>query len=163
SKDPMFAGRFLREAKAASRIDHPNSLRVIDFGEEPDGVLYMAMEFLSGRDLFAVLGKSPMSSNERIVDLLAQVLAALAVAHDARSDLYSVGVILFQMLTGKVPFEANTALGIVLKHVTDDPPLPRSINPAVHPRLEAICMKALRKRQEERFQSAREMRGELKA
>src|SRR5665213_1911172 len=41
SGDEMFAARFLREAKAASRIDHPNSLRVIDFGEEPDGLLYM--------------------------------------------------------------------------------------------------------------------------
>src|SRR5437899_9495902 len=50
--DPSFVGRFHREAKAASRLDHPNSMRVIDFGEEPDGLLYIAMEYVEGRDLY---------------------------------------------------------------------------------------------------------------
>ena len=49
--DPTYAARFHREAKAAWRLDHPNSIRVIDFGQEPDGLLYIAMEFLDGRDL----------------------------------------------------------------------------------------------------------------
>ena len=48
--DPMFAARFLREAQAASRVDHPSSMRVIDFGEEPDGLLYIAMEYVEGQD-----------------------------------------------------------------------------------------------------------------
>ncbi len=55
ARDATFPHRFIREAKAASRIDHPNSMRVIDFGEESDGTLYMAMEFLDGRDLFQVI------------------------------------------------------------------------------------------------------------
>src|SRR4051812_5373913 len=49
--DGTFAARFHREAKAASRLDHPNSIRVLDFGEEPDGLLYLAMEYVDGRDL----------------------------------------------------------------------------------------------------------------
>src|SRR4051794_13617241 len=46
--DPSFISRFHREARAASRLDHPNSMRVIEFGEEPDGLLYIAMEYLEG-------------------------------------------------------------------------------------------------------------------
>ena len=54
-KDATYVSRFKREAKAAARMEHPNLLRVIDFGEEPDGLLYIAMEFLDGRDLLTVL------------------------------------------------------------------------------------------------------------
>src|ERR1700722_6616189 len=53
--DPTFAARFQREAKAASRLNHPNSMQVIDFGAEPDGLLYIAMEYLDGRSLHRVL------------------------------------------------------------------------------------------------------------
>ena len=240
AKDEKFVARFKREAKAASKLDHPNSLRMIDFGEEPDGLLYLAMEYLDGKDLFAVIKEGWPLTNERIVAVLAQALAALAVAHDqgivhrdlkpenimvlagtddeghardvvkvcdfgiakiteravdkkatdsarlstkglvvgtpeymspeqgrgepldARSDLYSMGVILFQLLTRKVPFDAESAIGIVLKHVTEEPPRPSSIYPAVHPRLEAVCLKALQKRREDRYQNAREMRADLK-
>src|SRR5580704_1502165 len=79
--DGAFAQRFKREAKAASRMDHPNSLRVIDFGED-NGLLYIAMEFLQGRDLLNVLREEYPLSRERIVSILSQVLAALAVAHE---------------------------------------------------------------------------------
>lgn len=243
SGDEMFAARFLREAKAASRIDHPSSLRVIDFGEEPDGLLYMAMEYLDGRDLYTLLQKDFPLAPARIVDIMMQALAAVAVAHemgvvhrdlkpenimvlastddegnpkdlvkvcdfgiakitarqtevgtesglgpklttaglvvgtpeymspeqgrgeslDARSDIYSMGVIMFQLLTGRVPFEAETALGVVLKHVTDAPPKPSSIVASTDPRLEAICLRAMQKKKEDRYQTAREMRAELKA
>src|SRR5687768_1211180 len=82
SVDPSFAARFHREAKAASRMDHPNSMRVIDFGEEPDGLLYIAMEYLEGRDLYRVIHDDWPLSNERIGDLMMQSLAACAAAHD---------------------------------------------------------------------------------
>ena len=68
AKDETFVARFQREAKAASKLDHPNSMRVIDFGEEPDGLLYIAMEFLDGKDLFAVIEEGWPLSDERIVD-----------------------------------------------------------------------------------------------
>ncbi|HWL87837.1 MAG TPA: protein kinase, partial [Polyangiaceae bacterium] len=243
AKDPTFPHRFMREAKAASRIDHPNSMRVIDFGEEPDGTLYMAMEYLDGRDLFQVIQTDWPFPAGRVADVVMQVLAALAIAHDmgvvhrdlkpenimvlptmddegnakdlvkvcdfgiakiteerkapttdereagkltthglvvgtpeymspeqgrgesldARADLYSVGVILYQLISGVVPFEANSALGVVLKHVTDEPVPPSHRAANVDKKLEAICLKAMRKAREERYQTAREMRADLRA
>src|SRR5258706_116940 len=80
--DKTFIERFHREAKAASRLDHPNSIRILDFGQEPDGLLYISMDYLDGRDLVEIINDSFPLGSERIVDILSQVLSALAVAHD---------------------------------------------------------------------------------
>jgi serine/threonine-protein kinase len=239
-RDPQFAGRFNREARAASRLDHPNSVRVVDFGQEPDGLLYIAMEFVDGKDLLTVLREDWPLPAKRVASIVSQILAALSVAHemgvvhrdlkpenlivlrgtddegrptdivkvcdfgmakvdkrgdpqrtesarlstrglvlgtpeymspeqgrgealDARSDIYSVGVILYQLLTGTVPFEASSAIAVVLKHVTEAPVPPSSRVPGVDPRLEAVCLRALQKKPEARYQTAREMRAEVRA
>src|SRR5579872_2746884 len=80
--DATFASRFHREAKAASRLNHPNSMQVIDFGAESDGLLYIAMEYLDGRSLHKVLRDEWPLAPDRAADILMQTLAALAVAHD---------------------------------------------------------------------------------
>ena len=234
--EPMFAARFLREAQAASRVDHPSSLRVVDFGEEPDGLLYIAMEYVDGRTLAEIMTQEGPLPITRIVDIASQALAALAVAHDlgvvhrdikpenimvltgkddegntcdlvkvcdfgvakvidaargnspsvtaegmvvgtpeymspeqargetcdARSDLYSMGVLLFHLMTGKVPFDSSTAFGTALMHVTDEPTRPTLLDPSIDMRLEAICLKAMRKRPSDRYASARELRSALR-
>ena len=76
------AARFITEARAASRLNHPNSVGVIDFGKTPDGQLYLVMEFLRGRDLARVTYEDGPLPFRRIVDVLRQTLAALAEAHN---------------------------------------------------------------------------------
>jgi eukaryotic-like serine/threonine-protein kinase len=76
-----FLEAFHREALAASRLDHPNVVQVLDFGQEPDGLLYIVMELLAGRDLRAVLDEQPVQPLARIVDLMTQVSAALSASH----------------------------------------------------------------------------------
>ncbi len=238
--DPAFTARFQREAKAASRLDHPNSVRVLDYGED-DGLCYIAMELLDGRTLFKVIQAEGLLATPRIVDLLRQILAALAMAHDmgvvhrdlkpenivilesrddeggmkevvkvcdfgiaklvssraeastansekltgdgsvlgtpeymspeqargealdTRSDLYSVGVILYELLAGKVPFDAETALGILLKHIVEEPRPPSERQPGVDRGLEAVCLKAMQKSPDKRYSTARDMRHALMA
>jgi serine/threonine-protein kinase len=79
--DIDFCRRFYAEALAASRLDHPNITRVIDFGQEPDGQLYFAMEFLAGVELRAVLEKDRKLDAKRIAALMMQVCAGLSHAH----------------------------------------------------------------------------------
>src|SRR5512138_2896804 len=79
--DPSMVQRFHREARAASRLNHPNCITVLDFGQTEDHALYIAMEFLPGRSLAKVIAEESPVSQARIVRVGAQVLAALAEAH----------------------------------------------------------------------------------
>jgi serine/threonine-protein kinase len=80
---------------------------------------------------------------------------------DHTSDLYSMGVILFQLATGKLPFESDTPLAIILKHVNEEIPPARKINPEIPPGLETVIDKAMAKEPEERYQHADEMLSDL--
>jgi serine/threonine-protein kinase len=235
----QLARRFKAEARAASRLDHPNSLRILDFGEDgPDGLLYIAMEFLDGEDLSNVLRREGRLDGPRAADIMAQVCAALSVAHqqgvvhrdmkpgnimllprtselgdvrdvvkvcdfglakvldapsedasgapltkqgailgtpaymspeqasgektDGATDIYSCGVILYCMLAGKPPFTAESATGLLMKHILEEPVPLASVVPEVDPRLAVIAHKAMAKKKEERFATARDMLNALR-
>jgi serine/threonine-protein kinase len=225
------AARFITEARAASRLNHPHSVGIIDFGKSPDGLLYLVMEFLRGRDLARVIYEDGPLPFRRIVDVLRQTLEALAEAHnasiihrdlkpeniilepvrsggdfvkvvdfglakiradttqpsitspgivcgtpeymspeqargdvlDARSDLYAVGVILYQLLTGRLPFEAESPTQVVLAHLTQAPRDPRETAPErqIPQALVDVTLKILSKDPNDRYSDSDEMAAAL--
>jgi serine/threonine-protein kinase len=118
-------------------VDDEGRVKVTDFGIARAGASEMT-------ETGAIIGTAQYLSPEQ----------AQGHAISARSDLYSIGVVIYEMLTGRVPFEADSAVTIALKHVSAEPPAPSTLNPAVQPALEDVVMRALAKDPENRFADA---------
>lgn len=126
-------------------VTYDNQIKVMDFG------------------IARTAGGSAMTQTGTIMGT-AQYISpeqAQGRAADPRSDLYSLGVVLYEMLAGRVPFDGDNPVSIAYKHVREDPLPPSMINPDVSPGLEAVVMKALAKNPQNRYQNAVEMRRDL--
>ncbi len=220
ASDPTWVQRFYNEGKACSRLQHPNTIRIFDFGQTAEGRLFMTMEFLAGQSLRDALNSGPMAP-ARVAKILVQACASLAEAHaigiihrdikpdnvfllnlagspdfvklldfsvaklmqeaghmrtqagvvfgtpqymspeqgrgaplDPRSDLYALGVLAFEMLSGDVPFNDRNPMTIIQMHSRAPvPPMPQRI-PYV---MQQIVLRALEKDPARRYQSSGEM------
>jgi serine/threonine-protein kinase len=221
STDPSWVKRFHNEARAASRLDHPNTVRLIDFGQTKEGLLFIAMEFLHGRSLREVLEQEKRLPAPRALRIVSQMCQSLAEAHnqgiihrdikpdnvhienrgggdfvkvldfsvakldapdalvtragvvfgtpaymspeqgrgvplDRRSDVYAVGIVAYEMLNGKPPFDGRIPTEVVMMHLRDRPaPLT-----GILPQVASIVMKALEKDPGHRQQTAEELDAE---
>ena len=125
-------------------VDGDGRLKVTDFGIARAGASQMT-------EAGAIVGTAQYLSPEQ----------ARGAAVDQRSDLYSIGVVLYEMLTGKVPFTGDTPVEIAMKHLSDAPRPPSTIRPEIPPDLDMIVLRALAKNPDDRFQTADEMDAEL--
>jgi serine/threonine protein kinase len=215
-EEAEYRERFLREARAIAKLSHPRIVGVYQFGQTPDGLYYMAMQFIAGRDLRFILkeymrrGKRPGSRH--ILRIMRDITSALDYAHKhgvihrdvkpsnimiaedgtailtdfglvltasehtmgnafgsvhyvapeqaiasdravPQSDLYALGIVLFEMLTGRVPFDDASGTSVAIKHIQEAPPLPRSLNTDINLALEDVILKMLNKVPENRYTS----------
>jgi serine/threonine-protein kinase len=185
--DAGFVERFRREAQAAANLQHPNIVSVFDWGEA-NGTYFIVMEYVEGhRDVkpgnvlitpdggvkvadFGIARALSDSSDQNLTKTGSVMGTATYFSPeqargaqvDPRSDLYSLGVVLYEMITGHPPFSGDSAVAIAYKHVQENPTPPRHIDPALPETLEAITLKCLAKNPANRYPSAQDLRADLR-
>ncbi len=172
------AERFLREIVITARLDHPHILTLIDSGEA-DGFLFHVVPYVRGESLRAKLDREKQLPLDEALRITAQVASALDYAHrqgvihrdvkpenilpeqaagerevDARSDVYSLGAVLYEMLAGEPPHTGPTARAVIAKILVDPPTRLTVVRGDVPPGLERALAKALGKAPADRFASA---------
>jgi serine/threonine protein kinase len=218
SAEPGMVLRFNAEAELAAKLSHPNTVTLFDFGQDADGSLFIAMEYLEGQSLREVLSREGPLAPGRALAICEQLCASLADAHsrgivhrdlkpdnvmlaqrgrltdvvrvldfgiaklrdeqtdvvnrpmtragdllgtpqymapeqirgetvDARTDIYALGAMLYEMVTGRLPFEGPSVMAILSKHLTEAPVPPRERRPdlSISPALSQLIMEALDK------------------
>lgn len=231
-RDPEFHKRFFLEASTCSKLTHPNTITIFDYGRTEDDVYYIAMELLEGRTLRRALRDEGPFAPERALHIARQICRSLREAHslgvvhrdlkpanvflvrhgdetdfvkvldfglvkelaenkgedltqtglfmgspkymapeqirgeevDGRADIYALGVLLFEMLTGKVPFDRPNSVNILMAHIHEAPPSFAEVAPefGLDPGLEAIVMRCLAKDPLDRFDSMNDLLVALK-
>jgi serine/threonine protein kinase len=231
-QDPEFHKRFFLEASIASKLTHPNTVTIFDYGRTEDDVYYMAMEYLAGDTLHRAIREAGHFPEERAAHVARQICRALREAHslgvihrdlkpaniflvehgdetdfvkildfglvknvsdnkgedltqtglfmgspkymapeqirgdrvDARTDIYALGIILYEMIAGKVPFDRPNSVNILMAHVNEEAPPLRQMNPntQVSPAFEEIIARCMAKIPDQRFGSMDEVLAALK-
>ncbi len=234
SHDPAVSARFNRECGTIAQLEHPNTIKVYDFGATPDGTLYIAMEFVAGKPLSKLIEESGALPPDRVLKIVKQIAGSLQEAHqqgvihrdlkpdnvvltqragekdvvklldfgiaartesadaqkeqkltqqgmvlgtppymspeqftgkalDARSDIYSLGVMVYEMLTGRLPFDAATPWQWATEHMTAQP-LPFEASPVssqIPPQMRAAVLRSLSKNRDDRQASVQAFYDEL--
>ncbi len=228
ANDEDFVGRFIREAKAAAALAHPNIVAIQDQGWNEGGVpaVFIVMEYIEGftlRDVIAEQGALGVTESLRY---FAPVISAMSAAHkagilhrdikpeniliskdgrvkvadfglakgaqlgstltvessvilgsvsylspeqvqrglsDMRSDVYSLGIVLFEMLTGKKPFDGESPIQIAYMHVNENVAAPSTLNPSIPSELDEIVLKATANNPDKRFKDAGAMHEQVLA
>src|SRR6266568_1117913 len=228
SGDPAFRERFGRESDAAASIDHPNVIPIYGAGEA-DGILFIAMRYVEGTDLAALIRQEGPVAPGRVAAIVSQVASALDAAHqrglvhrdvkpgnvliargprapehvyltdfgvikrheltggitktgqfmgsldyvapeqirgeavDGRSDVYSLGCLLFECLTGKPPFASDLEVTVLYGHLEEPPPSVTAHRPDLPATVDQVVAKGMAKKPEDRYASAGELAAELRA
>jgi hypothetical protein len=220
NSDPTFPLRFLREAKASARLNHPNIIRIYDFDEKGE-IAYLVMELAEGGSMVDRAGR--IATLGEAVAALAPVFAAVQYAHgrgvihrdikpdnvlvtgddrplladfglarlqdesldvddvglimgtpyymapeqilaedvDNRADVYALGILVYAILAGRVPFDGSSFSSIAQQHLKSPPPSIQAVLPAAPVRLDAAIRRATAKRREDRFPDAAVFQEEL--
>jgi TolB-like protein len=222
SQDPEYERRFVREARTAAKLDHPNIVQVYTAGRY-ESVLFIAMQFVKGKTLHQFLKSEGKTDWRKALQIARQAAEALGAAHgvglvhrdikpnnimidesgrvkimdfglmrsnrlgeaitqqgdffgtpeyaspeqcetaelDGRSDLYSLGAVLYEMLTGRMPHKAETPLALFKKILNEEPAPIRSLSPDVPPAVEDLVRKMMAKKPSDRFAHAAELVAEI--
>ena len=228
ANDEEFVNRFIREAKAAAALSHPNIVAIQDQGWNEGGspAVFIVMEYIDGFTLRELLHEGGPLSSEDLLRYMIPIVSALAEAHkrgivhrdikpeniliskdgrikladfglargeqlgatmtvessvvlgsvsylspeqvqrgisDARSDIYSVGVVLFELLTGRKPYEGESPIQIAYKHVNERIPAPSTITSGIAPALDALVLKATSPNPDQRQRDAGVLLSEMRS
>src|SRR6266576_2653058 len=181
--DPEAVARFNREASNASRISDAHVCAIYDFGETPEGLIYLAMEFIEGEPLTELIrseGPLPLAraaggegggqkvTRTGLVVGTPEFMSPEQLSGDkldGRSDVYSLGLVLFNMLTGTLPFPADSVQEAMVKRLTDEPAELIEVRPDLHfpPGLQHTLDTALARSPVNRYQSAAKFAHDLAA
>src|ERR671910_416081 len=159
--DDEFAERFKREAMSVASLSHPHIVQVYDRGETEEGSSYIAMEYVPGGTLKERISREGSLEAADAAGLGAQVAEALGKPATPKSDLYSLGVVLYEALTGELPYTADNPIAVSMKHVNEPLRPPVQLNPRIPRGMNALVTKLLAKDPEDRYADADELADDL--